>query len=662
MSQPLIQLRKISQTFPTAEKPVLQEVNLTVYPGDFLAIIGPSGSGKSTLLNILGLLSTPTSGDYLFEGKPVQQASNRERDQLRARSMGFIFQSSTMLLDQTSLANASMGLRVQGLPADQRAAQAEQTLQQVGLGHRVLTPTKYLSGGERQRCAIARAVAPGPQLILADEPTGNLDSENSQKVLDILQDLNRAGHTIIIITHDPQIAAQARRRASIIDGRLTEEEPASPLAAPSSALADRSAASPSAWLSFKDDLAEATSSLLARPLRAGLLALSFALGVGGLVAALGMSQSASYQVNQRILGSEAQVVYATVNNDQDLLGNYRTGPSAYDHLQQLDQLDYVERAAFQAVVAPADTRITRFSPLEAEPDQALGLVSVSESRLDQLGASLSSPQARQTLRAMNASLELETPEQRQLATSLGAALVTPGAAQALGLLTEGSQELTADAGLWVDGAFLPVAGLVDFGSQAPELSQMVLVPPHLLVTGGQARVQYVLETEPGFTRAVNQALPLVLAPDSPSDITTETPSNLADLRAEVSEDLGLFVGLIAGILLVLASLSAATAMYLSVQSRTLEIALRRAIGASQGLIARLFLIEGLVLGLVGGSLGAAAGMGATLALAQAQGWQAVLSPAFTPAGLAIGGLTGFVSALYPAWVASRKDPAEAMRD
>lgn len=657
---PLIELKDITQTFPTADRPVLNAVNLTVYPGDYLAIIGPSGSGKSTLLNILGLLSKPTSGTYLLNGTSTTQASEKERDALRRETIGFIFQSSNMLLDETALTNASMGLRVQGSPRGERHSTAQATLATVGLAHRANTPTKYLSGGEKQRCAIARAVAGSPTLILADEPTGNLDSDNTAKVLRTLAELHQAGHTIIIITHDPAIAAAAPRRAHIIDGYLTEEAPPPQPLAATPGVSSPPTTTPSRPL-LSDDLIESISAILARPIRSALLALSFALGVGGLIAALGLSASAAYQVNQRILGSEQQSVHATVHNDANVLSNYRVGESAQDYAQALSQLDYVTSVGFQAMIAPADVRITRLSPLDAEPSTAISLVSASTTRLEQLNASIRPRPAQHVLTSMNRSLEVASPEERELATSLGAGIATPGAARALGFYQESTGTVTEGSGIWVDGVYLPIAGIVDFGDQAPELSNAVLVPPAFLAANGRYTMLYTINTEPGYTRAVNQAVPFVLAPTSPADVSTETPSNLADLRAEVSSDLGLFVGILSGILLALASLSAGTAMYLSVQARTTEIALRRAIGAGKSLIARLFIFEGLVLGVIGGSLGAAAGVLTTLTLSQVQGWQAILSPAYAPIGVVLGGITGLVSSLYPALVASRKDPAEAMR-
>jgi len=213
----------ITRVFEGSERAVLDHLDLVVERGEFLAIIGPSGSGKSTLLNAIGLLDTPTSGTYSLFGKNTEGLSDRERDEMRRDNLGFIFQSSNMLLDETSTTNASMGLRVQGVPYGERLQRTEETLEFLGLSDRASIRTRYLSGGEKQRCAIARALATRPPLILADEPTGNLDSHNSAKVIEILQRINATGCTVLVITHDPEVAAAARRVIRIEDGRLHEQ-------------------------------------------------------------------------------------------------------------------------------------------------------------------------------------------------------------------------------------------------------------------------------------------------------------------------------------------------------------------------------------------------------------------------------------------------------
>lgn len=700
---PAIEMHGITRVFEGSERAVLDRLDLVVERGEFLAIIGPSGSGKSTLLNAIGLLDTPTSGTYSLFGKNTEGLSDRERDEMRRDHLGFIFQSSNMLLDETSTTNASMGLRVQGVPYSERLQRTEETLEFLGLSDRASIRTRYLSGGEKQRCAIARALATRPPLILADEPTGNLDSHNSAKVIEILQRINATGCTVLVITHDPEVAAAARRVIRIEDGRLHEQSRTDSTTVPVAEVVPVAQDSPvdaSASLApgekpathrrgsfLTDDSIEAISALTSRPLRTLLLGLSFALGVGGLISASGMSESASYQVNQRLLGSEQSTLYISDrDNDQNMLGTYRQGESAQNVADRISALDYVKNTGFVSSVAPADVRITRFSPYEDEPKTAIGLSSTSKTRLEQIGARMN-PETLRALEQMNSTLTQQNVADRERSEQLSGAIVSVSAARALGIIPEdkaadnatteprpgelpaveygiklgGLPQVAPGVSIWVDGQLMPVVGLFDPGNSGYEFRNTVIVSPGTLQRTGRGQVTYITETERGYGKAVAKAIPLTLKPAEPSQINVETPSDLQSLRASIASDLGLYVGVLSGILLVLASLSAATAMYLSVQSRTAEIALRRAIGSSKWLIARIFLMEGVMLGVLGGSIGACSGMIATIILSLVQGWQAVLSPGFVVLGVGVGALTGLVSSAYPAWVASRKSPADAMR-
>ena len=703
---PAIEMHGITRIFEGSERAVLDHLDLVVERGEFLAIIGPSGSGKSTLLNAIGLLDTPTSGTYSLFGKNTEGLSDRERDEMRRDHLGFIFQSSNMLLDETSTTNASMGLRVQGVPYGERLQRTEETLEFLGLSDRASIRTRYLSGGEKQRCAIARALATRPPLILADEPTGNLDSHNSAKVIEILQRINATGCTVLVITHDPEVAAAARRVIRIEDGQLHEQSHADLATVPVAEVpiatdtpAEATVGAPAGLApgekpamhrrgSFlTDDSIEAISALTSRPLRTLLLGLSFALGVGGLISASGMSESASYQVNQRLLGSEQSTLYISDrDNDQNMLGTYRQGESAQNVADRISALDYVKNTGFVSSVAPADVRITRFSPYEDEPKTAIGLSSTSKTRLEQIGARMN-PETLRALEQMNSTLTQQNVADRERSEQLSGAIVSVSAARALGIIPEdkaadnatteprpgelpaveygiklgGLPQVAPGVSIWVDGQLMPVVGLFDPGNSGYEFRNTVIVSPGTLQRTGRGQVTYITETERGYGKAVAKAIPLTLKPAEPSQINVETPSDLQSLRASIASDLGLYVGVLSGILLVLASLSAATAMYLSVQSRTAEIALRRAIGSSKWLIARIFLMEGVMLGVLGGSIGACSGMIATIILSLVQGWQAVLSPGFVVLGVGVGALTGLVSSAYPAWVASRKSPADAMR-
>lgn len=225
MTDPVVQLAGCAKTYPGSPLVhALRPVDLTIRTGDYLAVVGPSGSGKSTLLNLLGLLDRPSAGTYRLSGVDVAGLRERERTALRGRRVGFVFQAFHLLPYRTALENVALARLYVTTAARPRAEAAAEALRRVGLGHRLHALPTTMSGGERQRVAIARALVNSPDLLLCDEPTGNLDSATAHAVMDLLEQLNGSGVTVVVITHDPAVAARARRRVTILDGRLSEGE------------------------------------------------------------------------------------------------------------------------------------------------------------------------------------------------------------------------------------------------------------------------------------------------------------------------------------------------------------------------------------------------------------------------------------------------------
>jgi len=220
---PLVEFRDVTRSFPgPPEVQALKAATLTVDAGDYISIVGPSGSGKSTMLNLLGLLDRPSVGEYRLAGSLTGDLSEDERAAVRARFIGFVFQSFHLLPRRSVLDNVLMPMLYSGVPRREREARARDALTRVGLGHRIDFFPNSLSGGERQRVAVARAVVSSPQLLLADEPTGNLDQRTSGEVMELFEELNADGLTLIVITHDDAVARRAGRSIRIADGRLTE--------------------------------------------------------------------------------------------------------------------------------------------------------------------------------------------------------------------------------------------------------------------------------------------------------------------------------------------------------------------------------------------------------------------------------------------------------
>jgi putative ABC transport system ATP-binding protein len=221
----LIQLQGIKKVFYTdeVETHALSDVHLDIKQGEYVAIAGPSGCGKTTLLSILGLLDTPSEGSYVLDTRPVVNLTAADRARVRNRQIGFIFQAFNLIGDLTVYENVELPLTYRGLSSAERKRRVTEALERVGMSHRVKHYPAQLSGGQQQRVAVARAVAGDPAILLADEPTGNLDSSNGESVMELLRELHRGGATICMVTHDPRYAAHADRTIELFDGRVVEE-------------------------------------------------------------------------------------------------------------------------------------------------------------------------------------------------------------------------------------------------------------------------------------------------------------------------------------------------------------------------------------------------------------------------------------------------------
>jgi putative ABC transport system ATP-binding protein len=222
---PLIKLDAVTKVFLTDEMEThaLAGVHLEIRKGEYISIAGPSGCGKSTLLSILGLLDSPTEGKYMLNSKSVEHLRPSERARIRNREIGFVFQAFNLIGDLTVYENVELPLTYRGMPASERKRRVQQALERVGMSHRTKHYPAQLSGGQQQRVAVARALVGDPLILLADEPTGNLDSKNGEAVMDLMRELHRGGATICMVTHDPRYASYADRTIHLFDGRVVEE-------------------------------------------------------------------------------------------------------------------------------------------------------------------------------------------------------------------------------------------------------------------------------------------------------------------------------------------------------------------------------------------------------------------------------------------------------
>ena len=227
----LIKMQGVTKVFFTdeLETHALDSIDLEIKKGEYLAIAGPSGCGKSTLLAILGLLDSPTEGDYLLNGQPVSTLKLGDRSRIRNREIGFIFQAFNLIGDLTVYENVELPLTYRGMASAERKEKVQHALERVEMAHRAKHYPAQLSGGQQQRVAVARALVGDPMILLADEPTGNLDSKNGDSVMDLLRDIHQSGATICMVTHDPRYAGHAERTVHLFDGRITKETKAASL-------------------------------------------------------------------------------------------------------------------------------------------------------------------------------------------------------------------------------------------------------------------------------------------------------------------------------------------------------------------------------------------------------------------------------------------------
>lgn len=642
IKHPLVRVREVSRVFDSGvPTTALREATFDIWDGEFVAIVGPSGAGKSTLLNILGLLDVHTAGDYYLDGVNVRDLTEKELNHFRSNLFGFVFQNSHVLPHEPAALNAALGLRVQGRPHEERRRLVSRVLRQFGLEDRAGIQGRLLSGGERQRLAIARAVASEPRIILADEPTGNLDSYNSARVIEDLRRLSDQGVTVVVITHDDRVADAADRRLTLIDGVVSgpsvDAEP-KVLRGAASILGHHPHARQSKVRRYWDNVADSLNSLTVRPFRTALLLFAFLLGAGGLVAASGFSQTTSAQISERL--TQAALDEVRLSDSRVPQGELPSEDHRREVRETLTALNGVEEVGLTSIIPPADAEIHRLPAVGANGFD--GPVELADSRYFSLiGAQVVPSNGVQLMDGRN---------------EIPAAILGREAAEELGVAKAGPNVI-----IWVQEQPVPVVGILDRSNRDSAAAAKVYLNPEAAKEVSNLSPVFVIRTTPGFPAPLKDAIPLALDPAAPASINVQTVADLRDLRRGVGSDLGTMVAIISLVLLTLACLTAATAMYLSVQARTSEIALRRALGTSRVTIANMFLLEGVFVGLAGGLAGAVLGLVSVVSVSAVQGWTPVLDGTLPLLGILCGGVTGALAAAYPALVAARADPAQALR-
>jgi macrolide transport system ATP-binding/permease protein len=652
----MIELRDIYKTYQMGKVEVraLQGISLRIMPGEFAAIMGPSGSGKSTLMHILGLLDRPDRGEYLLSGHNVTNLREEERANLRNREMGFIFQQFHLLARMTALENAQLPLIYAGKGRDRGAA--KEKVIEVGLADRISHRPNELSGGQQQRVAIARALVNNPQVILADEPTGNLDSASKEEILAVLKRLNDEGRTVIVVTHENEVANHARRVIAMRDGKIISDKRAA-AAGPAPEKAQRAVAGQEAWgiqrkvdrAELKDFIQQALFVMLGHKMRSFLSILGILIGVAAVIAMLSLGYGAQEAIKQQLasLGSNLLVV--------------RPGSSRMHGVAM--ETGAVTRLNFSdvAVISRLSGLVKSASPSVSGRAQLVYGSTNWNSQVEGVGT-----EYERLRNASPAAGRFFSEEELRMRGKV--ALLGPTVARELFAENSpvGETVKINQANFKVIGV-LPSKGAAGFHDQDDTVVIPVTTAMYRLLGKDYLDTIYV-EAEPAadMQEVQDTIQQLIIQTHRLTKDREDTFQiwNMADIRKTLeatTKTMAALLGSIAAISLLVGGIGIMNIMLVSVTERTREIGLRKAIGATNRDILAQFLVEAMLMSFIGGALGILLGCGIAALITFFAGWAVKIAPFSILLATVFSVAVGLVFGLWPARQAALLDPIEALR-
>ncbi|WP_027329247.1 MacB family efflux pump subunit [Marinimicrobium agarilyticum] len=643
---PLLELRGVTKSYHNGELEtrVLHGIDLTVYPGEFVAIMGASGSGKSTLMNIIGCLDKPTEGLYRFNGRDVANLDRDQLAQLRREAFGFVFQSYNLLPGVSALDNVEMPAIYSALTPAQRKARASELLSTLGLADRLDHRPSQLSGGQQQRVSVARALMNGGQIILADEPTGALDSQSGRDVMDLLRSLSAQGHTIVLITHDAEVAKHAHRRIDISDGRIVADPGPQ---TPSTTQTDPSDQPTADWHRdppFTNELVEGSKtafrSLSSNLFRTALTLLGIVIGVASVITMLAIGDGARQEVVDRISSMGSNLLLVRPGGPDQRGGRWTVTTLVPE---DMDAINVIVPNVIAAIPELTGGQTLRYGN--------------ADHRAEINSTSFQFPQARQWSVASGNFFTREQQDDYASVAVLGQTVADS--------LFDDKDPLGEY--IMIHKVLFQVIGVMSERGASPmgqDQDDVVLVPyttGSLRIFGQQhlRNITVAVDDTSQMNATQDAVHQLLLQRHGTEDFQIRNMASLIDTISETQDTLTWLLGSIAAISLLVGGIGVMNIMLVSVTERTREIGVRMATGARTRHILQQFLIEALVVSALGGLIGVVMGLGVAAIVGY---FGTPIHYSVLPVVLAFSCAfaTGLIFGYLPARKASRLNPVNAL--